>query len=460
MKKFLLQFLELLVFFFLILIIWLIIKYPNYAVYTFLCFGVCLVILHLVGSALLEVIVLAISLFVGEFYIIIAPKNVDTSFILLDIFTLLFWYYVLSKVNKTINQKKTVFMEKEETLATKCSETEVNIDAVRVQIYNNLVKIQNYKSVEEFVNKLTSLTSIAQIRDYVIQTLNKMFYNYIIKVYIAEKITDPLDEKIVISSDRNIVYCNDISTVSYSFPLSVKEKLLELKIKSFVFIKFLQENTKEVLGCLIVYSKEQINEDKFRFISLLSSYINIAVSNIKLFEYTKELAITDSLTGLYVQRYFKELLTEEINFAKNYHQPLSIAMFDIDNFKQINDTYGHNVGDEVLVKFANILRGRFRETDVVGRYGGDEFIVMFTNTKVDNAKTICEEIRKIVIKETVVLPQAVTYKKFGTTRVKFFISGGVAEYSERFKTAEEFISYVDSLLYKAKNTGKNRIEVG
>jgi diguanylate cyclase (GGDEF)-like protein len=127
-------------------------------------------------------------------------------------------------------------------------------------------------------------------------------------------------------------------------------------------------------------------------------------------------------------------------------------MIDIDNFKNINDTYGHNAGDDVLVRFADILKSRLRETDIISRYGGDEFGIILFDADVKNSFKIVEEIRNIVLNDVVVSKDLI---KGRDKKIKFSISCGVLEYNKNF-SAEEFIDLVDKLLYKAKTLGKNR----
>jgi len=359
-----------------------------------------------------------------------------------------------------------LLFEKKENLEKKISEIEYNINNLQTEMQNNLVKTQNYKIIEEVINKLSSFTTTEQIKFYLSEIFSKMFPRFVTKIYISndDKQIDFTTQKLISFSEKNIVYVSDLTTYLPSveqYKISdvhqTKEILLKNNINSFICSKMWDSKQKEVIGYLIIYSKHKIEEESFRLFLLLSSYIEITISNAKLYENIKELAITDSLTGLYVQNYFKELLTEKLKMYNYYKKTLAMAMFDIDNFKQINDTYGHNVGDEVLVKFSNILTTRLRETDVISRYGGDEFAVIFPNTDLNNAKSICEEIRILVMKEVIVVPKVSTSIGTTSTRTKFCVSCGVSLYSEKFNSVEEFIDYVDKLLYKAKQSGKNKV---
>jgi diguanylate cyclase (GGDEF)-like protein len=160
-------------------------------------------------------------------------------------------------------------------------------------------------------------------------------------------------------------------------------------------------------------------------------------------ELTKQTNI-DPLTKIDNRRALANHLTQEISRAKQNTIPLSIGMYDIDDFKKVNDTEGHPYGDKVLVKIANIMREDLRDLDIVGRYGGEEFMIIFPYTKKESAKKVSDRIRKKIIN---------AFKEENKT---ITISGGVALYEDNLDE-EAFIKKADDNLYKAKANGKNRI---
>ncbi|WP_157949933.1 GGDEF domain-containing protein [Vallitalea okinawensis] len=157
----------------------------------------------------------------------------------------------------------------------------------------------------------------------------------------------------------------------------------------------------------------------------------------------ENLALKDSMTNLLNHKTICDTLKNEINRSARYSQPVSILMTDIDHFKQINDTYGHQVGDQVIIRIAKLLSEYSRQTDYVGRYGGEEFLVVLTNTNEEDAKKFGERIRTEIEKMDFGLPHQVT------------VSGGVKTYSN--ESAEEMIKLADSALYQAKKKGRNCI---
>jgi diguanylate cyclase (GGDEF)-like protein len=159
------------------------------------------------------------------------------------------------------------------------------------------------------------------------------------------------------------------------------------------------------------------------------------------------LADTDGLTNLYNHRYLITALSNNINIAKRYLTPLSIIMFDIDYFKQVNDTHGHLFGDTILKSIADIFIDNLRNVDIIGRYGGEEFLIIQPNTKLEGCIKVAKLLRKQI------------EKKFSNEHfnIPVTISGGACEYKDDYDLAG-FISVADQLLYKAKDNGRNRVE--
>jgi diguanylate cyclase (GGDEF)-like protein len=158
----------------------------------------------------------------------------------------------------------------------------------------------------------------------------------------------------------------------------------------------------------------------------------------------------DSLTGLFNRRAFEKKIHEEFERSKRYHNPLSLLILDIDNFKTINDTYGHHGGDAALVKISETLREKTRQSDFPSRYGGEEFVLVLPETDQENALQVASKIH-----------EAIRSAAFGTTARPFTItvSIGVSSTSSRFYSDwREMLDDADQALYLAKNTGKDRIE--
>ena len=164
-------------------------------------------------------------------------------------------------------------------------------------------------------------------------------------------------------------------------------------------------------------------------------------------ERIRRIARTDPLTGLPNRRHFNERLSDTMSAVKRHAFPLSITMADLDHFKDVNDTYGHDTGDKVLKLFANLLQESCRREDIAARWGGEEFIVMMPYTPPENAKTFAERVRR-------------SFKEAECEGVdqSFSASFGVSGYSEE-DTQDSLLNRADQALYKAKDNGRDRVEV-
>ena len=167
-------------------------------------------------------------------------------------------------------------------------------------------------------------------------------------------------------------------------------------------------------------------------------------------EELRELSIKDSLTELYNRRFFENKLDEEFSKAQRYNYKLSIVFLDIDDFKKINDTYGHPSGDIVLIRIADLLQKCIRKTDQVARIGGEEFCIIMNDCSSENALDFLERLRLQISDMDYI---------FNGTTINVTCSFGIAEYDESFNNPQDFLDAADSALYKAKRQGKNRIEI-
>jgi diguanylate cyclase (GGDEF)-like protein/PAS domain S-box-containing protein len=158
------------------------------------------------------------------------------------------------------------------------------------------------------------------------------------------------------------------------------------------------------------------------------------------------LATTDKLTGAYNRTKFKEIIEREIARVKRFNTKLSMIIFDIDHFKEVNDKYGHNFGDHVLKTLAHIVQDNIRRVDYFVRWGGEEFMIISSDTDIKKAHALAERIRIIIER-----------KQFKNKR-KVTVSFGVTEF-KRSDTENSFIKRADDTMYRAKRKGRNRVEV-
>ena len=168
-------------------------------------------------------------------------------------------------------------------------------------------------------------------------------------------------------------------------------------------------------------------------------------------DHFQHLALTDALTGAVNRLHFNEVLEQEILSVNRHGRPLSIMVLDIDHFKKINDSYGHGVGDEVLVLFYQACFDAVRSSDVVARIGGEEFVIIMPNTELGNAEKfaerLCDKIAQLEI-------------NIANQKISMTVSIGVSQWkNEHFTSAETFVAHADKSLYQAKNSGRNKVVV-
>lgn len=166
----------------------------------------------------------------------------------------------------------------------------------------------------------------------------------------------------------------------------------------------------------------------------------------QVFRQTEQLAMIDGLTGVFNRRYMDTMLKKELNRCERYTKEFSICLIDIDNFKKLNDSYGHQAGDAILVEIAASIRDSVREEDVVCRYGGEEFLVILPETNIYGARVLANRIRQYSSESALLVQYEVTF------------SAGIASYPHNGLTVESLVGAADLALYQAKYNGKDRVE--
>lgn len=208
----------------------------------------------------------------------------------------------------------------------------------------------------------------------------------------------------------------------------------------------------ETVGTLNVFREEgHFTEQELHLLSLFADQAAIAVENSRLYAQVERLATTDELTGLHNRRHFFELAKREFHRARRQGQPVSAIMLDIDRFKDVNDTHGHTVGDDVLRTVARRLKQNVREIDILGRYGGEEFVVLLPDTGRDTARQVAHRLRATVDDQPIATARA------GEIRVT--LSAGVAEATEEISDPMALVDQADAALYAAKAAGRNCVRV-
>jgi diguanylate cyclase (GGDEF)-like protein len=204
-----------------------------------------------------------------------------------------------------------------------------------------------------------------------------------------------------------------------------------------------------LLGILWVWGKDITNVD-LPIMSLFAKQIGTSLERARLFQEMQNLALTDPLTSLHNRRNLFQLGRIEFSRAHRMDRAISCMMLDLDHFKQINDTYGHQIGDQVLQEFANRCKNNVREIDLVGRYGGEEIIILLPETDLLRAVQIAERICSSI---------AGTPINASQQEIHLTVSIGVAMKDENTLHLETLIARADQAMYIAKHKGRNQVAV-
>ncbi len=209
-----------------------------------------------------------------------------------------------------------------------------------------------------------------------------------------------------------------------------------------------------LLGALFVdnlYSVEPLPEDAVRVLSDLSGQAALALENSRLIDRLREAALRDDLTGLYRPNYFNERAAEELANCQRRGDSTGLLMLDLDRFKEINDTWGHPVGDQVLIRVAERMRACLRVGDIACRKGGDEFIILVPGLNVERGRRLAERLLEDVWTHSVELS--------GGRTIRISLSVGVALFPEHGDNWMDFWQHADEALYQAKAAGRGRYAV-
>jgi diguanylate cyclase (GGDEF)-like protein len=213
----------------------------------------------------------------------------------------------------------------------------------------------------------------------------------------------------------------------------------------------------ELIGCLSLGSQEvsRFTEGSATdFLQRLATIVAICIENATNHERLKRVGLTDSLTGVNNRRFFDQRLHEEVARAQRSHEPMACLFMDVDHFKAINDRYGHQVGDMVLRDVASLIREQLRSSDVLGRYGGEEFAALLVNATQASALEIAERIRVAIERHGFAVNERDTLEATISIGVTSLPQLGVGEVEQ---LALELVDRADQALYLAKNGGRNRV---
>jgi len=314
-----------------------------------------------------------------------------------------------------------------------------------LELYARLERsVAELRAVTEVTEIIHSTLDVEAVGPMLLDILHKVLDIPASCIYVIDK----SKQEMVFSASRGVpaAAVRDISglelTGTVSAPLGTES--------AFGCIELIDHSETLVVFCADAEIIDNLSHDDRVVLQTVASELVVAVENSRLYKLTKRLAITDELTDLYNYRYLQQRLDEEIGRADRYSKRLSFLMLDIDNFKRVNDTHGHRVGDGVLAEMAQVIKSTVREVDVVARYGGEEFSVVLPETDASGAFIVAEKIR-----------EAVSIARFkdenGERTIHITVSIGLASYPVHAHDKESLLKAADDAVYRAKETGKNRV---
>ena len=359
-------------------------------------------------------------------------------------------------------------------------DTESILGNIRETLKRSESSIETRNAVE---NELTKLQAYFTNTKNQIELLNTMNSNYSAIIDIVksiagktdfERITDSVIKKVIdvltlelcgivfvgSDSDEGTYYILDSSYREYKmsefrFKAGVVPRMLKTGRMEFIsgtpsetgsdfrFVAAVPIVLKGNLKAYIYLERDSsigtFSESQINFLETLSENLAVVFDNVELVQ----IATTDTLTKLYSRRHFFSILDKEIEKADRYNFTVSMIMLDIDHFKDINDTYGHLAGDNILKHLGTLLKSTVRASDYVGRFGGEEFVILLPGTDLDGAYQTAEKIRK-------------SCKEKEVAGISFSVSLGVASFHEdRIKNEKDFIEKCDMAMYRAKSNGRD-----
>lgn len=284
-------------------------------------------------------------------------------------------------------------------------------------------------------------------------------YVAVLVILIAGAVIVAIDQMVVPSITPYVIVCTIIGAIFLISPLYAAIIHTLSYITFYFAISITQQNPDLLLSnrvnglfsygigiCLsyILWRTNSVNLQQAEFIKKQQNELKEKNKQLE------QLAFFDPLTGLFNRRYFEEQLRNEIARMQRYENESCVAIMDIDYFKNINDSYGHPTGDRLLKIIALILNRHLRATDILSRWGGEEFIILLPNTSLHTGKLVTEKIRRIIENEIFIIDEQI---------IHITVSFGVSMLSTEMKDTFEY-SYVnaDKALYNAKQNGRNRVE--
>ncbi|NQU74051.1 MAG: sensor domain-containing diguanylate cyclase [Candidatus Omnitrophica bacterium] len=349
-------------------------------------------------------------------------------------------FWVLKSISKNVQYSMVQDLEKSERRVGVVREEDTKKDGETKELDK---KVSEIATLYEITKGMSSTLLFGEIFQIFSEFLKKNFHFLTCRFILA-----PQDQEV---GQIKKVYKIESGSPDSVAPESIDKEILKevfrkkavVSMKDFVAAPLMSQD--RIIGALSMNGLNKAGLERFL---IVSRQFSLAIEKVRLYEKVQKLAITDGLTGVFVRRYFLEMLKEEFERSLRHQFKLSFIMIDLDRFKECNDTFGHLVGDVVLREVAKVLKQNVREIDLLGRYGGEEFSLLLPETDKDSAALVAERLRWAVADQT--------FKAYDEM-LKITISAGISTFPDDGSTGMDLIEAADEALYKAKTQGRNRV---
>ncbi|MFC1512698.1 GGDEF domain-containing protein [bacterium] len=372
--------------------------------------------------------------------------------------------YFSVKTSREIHRKlnEQYLKIKEELNSTKVRRDKLSIDIDRLENDIKMIGI-----IYKITKRMVAAIELDDILNLCVSFFNRNFsFSYYI---IFQYDTNKQEYKVLYTSGISDMGWSRIRCLLQENPHLIKDKSytrltnghdewedlahnLPENVKSFITMPLISYG--ELTSCAILFSN---NSSYFRdyiikYLTVFSGQMKLGIEKVVLYEEVREKSRRDSLTKLFTRSYWEERFDAEIKKAKRYHNTMALLMIDIDFFKKYNDKYGHLVGDEVLKETSSIISEAVYTTDIIGRYGGEEFVILMPMVKREEAIKKAERLRRLIAEK-----QFFSQGIHGIVEEKITISIGIAAYPQDAMAKSELIEKADKAMYYAKQHGRNRV---
>ncbi len=331
--------------------------------------------------------------------------------------------------------------------------------ALSVASYQISLKIQNTILAEqmqtniEFHDAMKNIAKIIETQyelNYIIPLIGEMIDRFISEHLVYIFLKNEQNSKIELFWPRA---CRDKKILSAVSKINTKSKITLLDGEKIGIFPLIGEKT--LLGCIVAHSNvDKLTKKEIEYLEQLSKQSSITIHRAEVYAEVLQHATLDALTGLNNRRQFEMRLKQEYSTAKRQHKPLCAMMIDVDFFKKVNDTYGHNAGDCVLKNVANLIKAGLREYDIASRYGGEEFAILLPYTKIEEAFAVAQRLRQSIEQAKM----DISAEKDDAKTISVTISVGLYQFKPE-DSLEILYQNADKALYDAKTHGRNKVVI-